>query len=223
MLDSNQLFIGSKREPYLTGVAIRMDSPRLQKKKWALTQESFDGLLAWLDSDREQAARKYEEIRLRLIKGFSKFGCEVPEDLADETINRVTKKLPEIEKTYVGDPARYFYAVAHNIHREYLRAPKMTCLPQTDLPSAGPLPGSLLEGTELEYVCLERCMERLTPNNREIILQYYQGEKNIRIKLRKELALRQGINLATLRLRAQRIRDSLRNCILNCLQQAPVG
>jgi hypothetical protein len=43
------------------------------------------------------------------------------EELADEVINRVSKKLPQIVDIYVGDPALYFYGVARKVHREYLR------------------------------------------------------------------------------------------------------
>ena len=66
------------------------------KKEWVITQEAFDGLLAWLDPDRDRAAHKYETVRTRLIKIFSCRGCGVADDLADETINRVTAKLSEI-------------------------------------------------------------------------------------------------------------------------------
>ena len=41
------------------------------KKNWELSQEAFDALLIWLDSDREQAALKYERIRGGLIKIFT--------------------------------------------------------------------------------------------------------------------------------------------------------
>ena len=91
------------------------------KKEWVLTQEAFDALLGWLDADREVAARKYETIRLRLVKIFVCRGCADAEDLADETINRVVAKLPEIAAAYVGEPAAYFYAVSQRIHQEYLR------------------------------------------------------------------------------------------------------
>src|ERR1043166_3680616 len=91
------------------------------KKEWVLTQEAFDALLDWLDADREVAARKYETIRLRLVKIFVCRGCADAEDLADETINRVVAKLPEIAADYVGEPAAYFYAVSQWIHQEYLR------------------------------------------------------------------------------------------------------
>ena len=51
-----------------------------------------------------------------MSKGFSD-----AEDLADETINRVAKRLPEIRESYVGDPVRYFHGVARFIIREMIR------------------------------------------------------------------------------------------------------
>ncbi|HEY7785163.1 MAG TPA: hypothetical protein VIB00_10575, partial [Pyrinomonadaceae bacterium] len=59
-------------------------------KDWVLTQESFDALLHWLDPQRDRAGLRYEEIRRSLIKIFACRGCAEPEDLADETINRVS-------------------------------------------------------------------------------------------------------------------------------------
>ena len=69
------------------------------RKDWFLSQEAFDALLKWLDSDREQAAMKYEDIRKRLIKIFTGRDCVEAEDLADETINRVVSKLDELEQS----------------------------------------------------------------------------------------------------------------------------
>lgn len=196
-----------------------MDGSASPQQKWALTSEAFDGLLFWLDSDRERAGDKYEEIRAGLIRGFQRHCCNQPEDLADETINRVARRLPEIAPTYVGDPARYFYGVAHNVHLEYLRKrPEVVPLPPGELPQKDAPPGALDE-TDPEYVCLNRCMQQLTPRNREMILQYYQGERRVKIKLRQELAERLGIKLTNLRLQAQRVRANLRKCILICLEQ----
>ena len=193
------------------------------KTPWTLTQESFDRLLAWLDPDREQAGKIYEDIRANLIQGFRRHHCPVPEDLADRTINRVAKKLPEVESGYRGSRAPYFFAVAHNIHREYLREKAATVPLSMDVPgSFVPLLNSM-EDAETEDACLRICMERLTPHHREIILQYYRGDKQVKIRLRKELSQRLGITLPLLRLKAQRIRASLKKCILGCLaEQAAV-
>ena len=61
------------------------------KTGWVLTQEDFDRLLRWLDANLEAAGKEYEAIRQRLIKIFARRGCSEAEDLADETINRVTE------------------------------------------------------------------------------------------------------------------------------------
>jgi RNA polymerase sigma factor (sigma-70 family) len=180
-------------------------------KDWILTQESFDALLAWLDPSRDEAGRKYEDIRHRLIKIFTCRGCCEPEDLADETINRVSKKLGEIENSYTGDPARYFYGVANKVHLEYLRRRRAPIPPPPPEPE---------DDIEKEYACLERCIEKLTANNRVLVLQYYQEEKRAKVDHRKQLAKQFGIALNALRIRAYRIRASLQECVKRCLGEA---
>jgi hypothetical protein len=60
-------------------------------------------------------------------------------------------------------------------------------------------------------------MEKLSPTNQVLISDYYQGERQEKIQRRKELAERLGITLALLRLKAQRVRASLKKCILECM------
>lgn len=86
-----------------------------------LSQEAFDTFLAWLDADRDRAGEKYEEIRRKLIRDFVHRDCLDAEELADETINRVIRELPEIANTYAGDPASYVYAVAQSLPLRYWR------------------------------------------------------------------------------------------------------
>jgi DNA-directed RNA polymerase specialized sigma24 family protein len=186
-----------------------MDST-VTKTKWMLTQEGFDSLLAWLSPNRDDAGRKYEEIRLRLIKIFVRRGATVAEELADETINRVIRKLPEIVEDYTGDPAVYFYGVANKIIHEHLKKPPETLpMPALDPP----------ETIERNHRCLDRCMKQLTPGNRELILEYFQEQGQAKIDLRKQLSERLGVNLKTLRVRAFRIKDGLKQCVLACVKQ----
>lgn len=184
------------------------------KKDWLLTQEAFDALLNWLDSDRDQAGFKYEEIRRRLIMIFTGRGCWESEDLADETINRVSKRLSEIQTNYSGDPAPYFYGVANKVHLESLRKKR---------PQIQPLALDQLEGLENEYQCLERCIEKLQAESRVLVLEYYQEEKGAKIEHRKLLAQKLGIALNALRIRAFRIRSSLEECVNQCLRESPLG
>jgi hypothetical protein len=50
------------------------------EKDRELTQAAFDMLLARLDPDREEAGRKYDEIRRKLTKFFEFWGSSAPED-----------------------------------------------------------------------------------------------------------------------------------------------
>src|SRR6202008_405245 len=68
------------------------------RQKWTLTQEAFDKLLSALGGDRDVAAQKYLELRANLIRFFEWRGCSFPEDHADETINRVAKRVLEREE-----------------------------------------------------------------------------------------------------------------------------
>jgi DNA-directed RNA polymerase specialized sigma24 family protein len=63
-------------------------------------------------------------------------------------------------------------------------------------------------------------MERLTPDNRNLVLKYYQEEKRARIDHRKRLAEKLGIAVNALRIRAHRIRASLEECVQKCLEEA---
>ena len=178
------------------------------KKKWNITQEAFARFLTWLHPDPDQAGEKYEEIRRRLIKIFACRGCDCPEDLSDETINRVVRKVPEIAESYEGDPALYFYGVVRYVHHEYLREKPIPPPPPADEPSS----------REEDYECLEQCMENLPSRSRDLFLEYCREEKHAKIEHRKQLAERLGIELNALRIRACRIRMQLQTCVLECLQ-----
>jgi DNA-directed RNA polymerase specialized sigma24 family protein len=178
------------------------------------TTESFDQLLSWLNPDREQAGLRYEEIRRRLIKIFARRGCWEAEDLADETLRRVESNVNDVAPTWINDPVLYFYAVARNVRREYLR-PKSA-------PNSVPFPPSNLEEAEREDRCLEHCMQRLlTSDERELVLQYYHGQGSIKIKNRQELCRQHGLGLNALRIRMHRVVKRLRPCVLDCLAQMP--
>lgn len=185
------------------------------KKNWSLTQESFDRLLAWLGPGSEEAGRRYEEIRRSLIKIFTCRGCHESEDLADETINRVVAKLPDIEADYTGERALYFYGVANKVHLEYLRR-----RPAPPAPPPAPAPS---EEEEREYECLLHCVGGLSSDHRELVLQYYREEKRAKIDNRKHLADRLGIALNALRIRAYRIRLGLQKCVEECVARGAAG
>ncbi len=175
-----------------------------------LEQADFDRLLAWLDPNPERAGELYESIRWRLVAVLAARGCRIPEELADEAIDRVARRVADIRATYVGDPAIYFLAVMNNVHHEYLRRPPLPHLVQAN------------EDTEVKeqtFLCLDKCLAKLSPHAREIIEQYYAENKQAKINLRKRIAARFGMKQSNLRLRALRIRAKLQTCIVQCVER----
>lgn len=188
-------------------------------KNRTITQDKFDALLAWLNPDRAKAGAKYEEIRRNLVGIFVWRGLSDAEGLADEAIDRVTRRVSELSGSYVGDPALYFYSVAKRLILEEQRRLKIYH-PLEDLGALpGPEPGGA-EGSELEYECLKKCMQRLSPENRELVVSYYLKEKHAKINHRRELAARLGIEVSALRVRMYRLRSALQACIENCLEES---
>jgi RNA polymerase sigma factor (sigma-70 family) len=174
-----------------------------------MTEEGFSKFLAWLHPNRDRAAEVYEKIRRRLIKIFICRGCTMPEDLTDDTISRVVRKVQDIADTYVGERIPYFIAVAYKVHLEYLR--------KKPLPQTLPFPESSSRA-EAEFECLEDCLEHLTPRSRQLVLDYYREEKHEKIIHRKQLADKLGIPLNALRIKACRIRAKLEMCVIACLR-----
>ncbi len=173
-----------------------------------LKQDEFDRLLAWLDPDRERAALLYEKIRWRLIAILASRGCPAAEEVADETIDRVSRRVADIQATYVGDPAIYFLGVMNNVHHEYLKRPQPPRLVASD---------DDVETKERIHLCLDNCLGKLAPHARQLIEQYYAENKRAKINLRRLIARQLGIKTTTLRLRALRIRVKLQECIQQCM------
>jgi RNA polymerase sigma factor (sigma-70 family) len=197
------------------------------KKEWVLTEEGLDKLLAYLDLDRELAAEKYEDVRQLLIAYFEFRGCVDVENLTDETINRVTRRMGEGKEIYAKDPSSYFYGVARNVFREYLQKKERMTSSLDDLPEGHLLeyPNQLRQaeaerlGREKQLHCLDTCLQILSTEDQELIRFYYHGEKQTKIKNREALAVRLAIGINALRLRASRIRAKLEQCINDCSRQ----
>jgi hypothetical protein len=174
--------------------------------KHVIDQTGFDRLLIWLNPNRDQAAEKYEQARRCLIEIFASRGFVDAERLTDDTIDRVIMKVPEISEGWVGDPVRYFRAVAKMITLEN-RRPKPVVLPDPVLPDPDEL--------EREDNCLEHCLELVSKDERTLLLEYVDGKK----RQRQEQAERLGITPNALRIRVCQIKKTIKPCIKECLGQ----
>jgi DNA-directed RNA polymerase specialized sigma24 family protein len=189
-----------------------VEPPPLPKNKWTLTQGAFDLLLTQLDIDRQQAGAKYEALRRKLVKFFQWRGCSFPEDLADDTINRVARNLEAGEN--IRHLTAYCAGIARHVFLESLRTRRHEeALHAVTYPSPGP------PDEDPRHDCLERCLRELSPENFQLIVQYYQQNEQARIEARRTLALRLGIPSNALRIRAHRIRVRLQGCVEDCMRR----
>lgn len=186
--------------------------------KLGLTAESFEQLLDCLGENREQAGEKYEDLRRTLIRFFEWRGAPFPEEQADESLNRISRKLAEgVEIKSIN---AYCYEVARLVCLEALkgRDSRRASLDEIEAETVAATDNTdEAADKELRLICLEDCLNALPPESRELITEYYRDEKRGRIDGRKALAERLGIKRDALANRAQRMRDKLEQCVIRCL------
>jgi RNA polymerase sigma factor (sigma-70 family) len=193
---------------------------------WEMTAEAFRALLAQLDADLDRAGEKYALLRQKLAKFFERRGCHTPAEMADETINRVARRLAEGKEILAGEPARYFYGVARNVLREYRESRarqswSLDDISQAEHPCHDPVEvlarAELRDLYERRLEKLETCLAQLPPAHRDLLLRYYCGEQRDRIDGRRELAARLGITVNALKIRVLRLRKTLAHRINDLL------
>ena len=186
------------------------ESIHLVKTEWTLTREAFDRLLDWLSPDREEAGKKYEAIRRRLIKLFNCRGCHNPEELTDDAMTRVIKILDSKGLQYSGDPILIFFGVAKNVFREWVRKKPLNL---EEFASLAPV------SREQELQCLEACIKQLPERGRRVIIRYYEQRGSRKTDHRRTIAAELGLEVSALRVLACRMRKLLRNCVSTCLER----
>lgn len=197
-----------------------------------IDRENLEALLDRLDADRHEAGKKYVELREKLIYLYAWRGCDFPEELADEAMDRVGAKLQQGLEIQAPDPFRYIKGVAHLVFKETLRERKRrqkileheawreNARQRREIEDGGwrSSAGSSLQ--EARLACLAKCLEGRSPEDRRLIVRYHRGEKRARIENRKQMAAELGIQLNVLRVRASRIRLKLESCARKCLADA---
>ena len=191
-----------------------------------MTQSSFDRLLLQLDADREAAGERYLKIREKLCKFFQWRNCPTFDDLADQTIDRVARRVDHGAEIRSGDMYLFFHGVAVNVLREYWKQAQKVQekpfdeAPETKVAVENPIESAERSGDkERQMSCLDGCVGKLPAQQLMLITQYHQGQGGAKIAQRNALAEHFGIPLNALRIRAFRIRGELENCISECTKQ----
>ena len=177
------------------------------------TPEEFEKFLAWLDADPDEAVRKFERIRTRLIQIFISRGCVDDEMLTDEVLNRVCVRIDQVKIKY-PDPLRCCIGFVDNVHREYLREQRNR---ENAICPPVPRPSFKLE---IEDRCLNECLSQLPKSDRQLVERYFQGEKSVKITGRKKLAVERMLTANALRIQAFKLRRKFVLCFNSCVERA---
>jgi DNA-directed RNA polymerase specialized sigma24 family protein len=194
----------------------------LLREEPKLTQFAFHRLLAWLDDGVDSRGETYIEMRRRLVAYFDRRNRPFADDLADETFNRISRTIEQSGPIEITPPARYCYVVARFVLLEDVRRSRRF-VPVDESRDALPLGPRPFTGTdtveslqEQRLGCLDRCLDKLKPDQRDLAIEYYRDAKRARIDRRRALAERLRISMNALGVRACRIRNALEICVDAC-------
>ncbi|HEV7375401.1 MAG TPA: hypothetical protein VGN95_11830 [Pyrinomonadaceae bacterium] len=174
-----------------------------------VTREKFANFLAWLSPQSESAGEEYERLRFRLCTFFSQRHCLFSDELADETINRVILKSAEEN---IENKLAYCYGVAKNVYRESLRKER-NHLNVDEVPIAVKTP----EEQSFSRECLDKCLAELSPESRNLILDYFSEVKLAKIELHRRISESFEMTQTALRMRVMRIKQKLKICVQECM------
>lgn len=178
--------------------------------KKEITREKFASFLAWLSPDSDRAGEEYERLRFRLCTFFSQRHCRFPEELTDETITRVILKINEEQ---IENKLAYCYGVAKNVFRESLRKERNHLDIDEVTIAAKDTPAEQSFSRE----CLDKCLAELSPESRNLILDYFSEVKLAKIELHQRLSKSLEMTQTALRMRVMRIKQKLKICVQECM------
>jgi DNA-directed RNA polymerase specialized sigma24 family protein len=187
------------------------------EEHWVLTKDAFERFLAALDPDPNAAGVVYERIRSRLMIFFRCNGCADAELLTDETLDRTIRRLGEIE---IRNVMSFVKGIARNVASEAHKKSSKTAAIE-DLPAPvwdRSRPDEAPAADPMQLRCLERCLQKLGPDEEKLIRDYYQDEKRQKIDRKRRIAEALGISAGALRIKAFRVRRQLQRCVEGCVR-----
>ena len=180
--------------------------------------DSLESLINLLDTNSNgPPGAGYQLVRIKLIKYYEWQKCVAAEELTDEAIDRVARKVAEGQQ--IENLMGFFYGVARLVLKEYERAQLkhqrvVATLPRSteevDYDDEAPIP-------RLE--CGKKCLKELSDTDRNLIVAYCQPDGRPKKERRQDLAAKLGIKRENLRLKAFRVREKLDNCVADCLNK----
>lgn len=194
----------------------RMNSAPPDTKKPKLTNETFDKLLLLLDPNRDRAGEKYELLRLKLAHFFRARACPSVEDLADEVIDRLAKKIAEGEE--IRNVFGYCHGIARLVRLESLRNPEARRVSFDDLPVIPFMAEDEVE-RQSRLECFKHCLRELSEEDAALLVEYCSCDHGVRSEARQKMAEQMQIPINALRIRVHRIKTKFSQCFDKCLGQ----
>jgi hypothetical protein len=188
-------------------------------RRTEISQEDFDRLLDWFGfgPDRNAAAKLYLATHGNLTAFFRYHYCSLPEDMADETMNRVAKKLPPLNEGC--NQIHVLLGFARNVLREWRDYDVISGA--EELSGDEPAPADEAPGAdeaEIRAACLGKCMSALPEG--DLLLEYHNYEADGKIAHRKAMAEARRCSLNSLRLKVSRLKSDVAKCVRRCCQSS---
>jgi DNA-directed RNA polymerase specialized sigma24 family protein len=203
--------IGTAEKPEeLTGT-----SP--SNSKWTPTQQSFEKLLAALNSKPNEAGKIYEIVRVKLLRYFERNGIADTDLYVDVTLDRVMRRLDEGE--LIANIMAFIYVVASYVRMEAWNHQKKLREAESESKEITESKQRQDVGESPRQLCLDQCLNDLPVETRMLIRDYFSEEGSAKIKLRRQMAKGLGIEMNALRIRVHRIRVTLETCVKSCVSQ----
>lgn len=169
---------------------------------------AFQRFLAALSSDPEISPKLYQELRDKLVRYFTLRGLLRADEAADETIDRVVKKIEDGAE--IDNVTRFSYGVARLVIFEFFRAQgkesgALKLFEHHEVPADD-------EDETLLAVFLRECLAELSEDSKSLVLEYYSfnGKHS---KDREKVAASHGLTLNHLRVKIYRIKKKLGRCV----------
>ncbi len=205
------------------------------KEERAFTHAFIDDapahLLRWLSPDEEQAAQRYERLRGKLLELFARRGVPscVREELADETLDRVGRKLANGEAIQNPEPMAYVHGVARHVLSEYWRKQKQQVRSEVLFESLSPRDKAALESGRQQWEeqqekerwleCLDEFLKSLPPEDESLLRACHQDAPQRQADNRRAAAHKLGLAESSLRAQLHRIRQTLERKVRACVER----
>ena len=186
------------------------------KNNRAISPEAFARFMTRLSPDAERAGEEYEELRQMLVKYFECRGIAFADELADEAINRVIRQIGDGEE--IQNLRGYCFSIARFVLKERSRSPENRQVDLAEMPSLA-APETKEDDEDARLECLQSCLNSLPVESRNLIIEYYQDERRVKIDGRQAIADRLGIRRNALTRRMVRLRTQLERCITRCVRK----